>query len=156
MLDTANIEHDFRKCTECGFTLPTECFRFQNGKRPRYRSKCKECEGAAFKDRFKASGSKWGSRTPEARQAERAKAAEKAGRYYRSLGPIEERAQAKAVKEAETRAQAEARKAARAQRPSPYHRTHQHRGVYLQILDTSLRDVLCFSMHSRFTPLHLL
>jgi len=94
MLDVANIEHDFRKCTECELSLPLECFRHQGGKRPRYRSKCKECESAAFKERYRSNGDSWSTRTPEARQAERAKAAEKAGRDYRSLGPLDDRGQA--------------------------------------------------------------
>lgn len=78
-----------RQCRGCHEIKPLTEFR-QALKRGKYepRSKCKPCESTAAAERFQRNSHAWNSRTAEARQNEHRKAAEKAGRPYRTIQEI--------------------------------------------------------------------
>lgn len=83
------MAEDSRACSECKETKLLTEFRLAL-KRGKYqpRAKCRACEAKAASERFQANSASYASRTKEYRQAEKRRAAERAGRPYRTAEEI--------------------------------------------------------------------
>lgn len=73
-----------RQCCRCQEFKPSAEFRFQGGKRPRYRPDCRQCENGAQRERHQQARHTYACRAPEARQEERRRRAERGGKAYRT------------------------------------------------------------------------
>jgi hypothetical protein len=70
-----------QRCTRCGETKAADLFHRDPSMLSGLRTRCKECELAAQRERYARVGKKR-TRTREQRQAEKRRAAERAGKVY--------------------------------------------------------------------------
>lgn len=85
------MSEDTCQCRGCQETKPLTEFRFiraRPGHAARYHRKCKACEASDAADRFQRNGKDQPCRSKEARQEEKRRAAERAGRVYRTAAEI--------------------------------------------------------------------